>query len=119
MNQELESQLKGINPVSKLQMFVGHTKVYDTVKEYNDKIKDVDVYTLEQMIEFAKFVSGYTAEYVSEQLDRDCFDMNGYGIGTYYSAENAISELFEEDDDDKKEFADSDSKLTLKDFLGW
>lgn len=117
MNQELESRLKRIEPVSKLKMFVGDTKVYDTIEEYNDQIKDVDVYTIEQMIEFAKFVSGYTAEYVSEQLDRDCFDMNGYGIGIGYNAWNAISELFEDDDDSEKEFADSDSNLTLKDFL--
>lgn len=114
MNQELESRLKRIKPVSKLKIFVGDTKFY-TIKEYNDQIKEVDVYTQEQMIEFAKFVSGYTAEYVSQELDEDCFDMNGHGIGTYYSDENVISKLF---DDDGKEFADSDSKLTLEDFLG-
>lgn len=115
MNQELESRLKRIKPASKLKIFTGDTKLY-AVKEYNNQIKEVDVYTLEQMIEFAKFVSGYTAEYVSQELDEDCFDMNGHGIGTYYSAENVISKLF--DGDDEKEFADSDSKLTLEDFLG-
>lgn len=119
MNQELESRLKRIKPVSKLKMFVGDTKVYDTMEEYNDQIKDVDVYTIEQMIEFAKFVSGYTAEYVSQELDEDSFEMHGYSIGTGYSAKNAITELFENDDNNEKEFADSDSKLTLKDFLGW
>lgn len=116
MNQEIESQLKRIEPISKLKIFVGDTKVYDTVKKYNDQIKEVDVYTQEQMVEFAKFVSGYTAEYVSQELDKDCFEMNGYGLGTWYSAKNAITELFE-NDDNEKEFADSDSKLTLKDFL--
>lgn len=115
MNQELETKLKRINPISKLKIFTGDTKLY-TIKEYNNQIKEVDVYTQEQMIEFAKFVSGYTAEYVSQELDEDCFDMNGHGIGTYYSAENVISKLFE--DDNKKEFDESDSKLTLEDFLG-
>ena len=114
MNQELESRLKRIKPVSKLKMFVGDTKLY-AVKEYNDQIKEVDVYTQEQMIEFAKFVSGYTAEYVSYELDEACWEMEGHMLGVSYSAENAISELFE--DDDEKEFVDSDSKLTLKDFL--
>ena len=45
MNKAIESQLKRIEPVSKLKMFVGDTKVYDTVKKYNDQIKEVDVYT--------------------------------------------------------------------------
>ena len=94
MNQEIESQLKRIKPV----------------------IEKVDSYTQEQMIEFAKFVSGYTAEYVSEELDKDCFEMNGYSLGTWYSAESAIKELFE--DDDEKESVDSHPKLTLEDFLG-
>lgn len=116
MNQEIESQLKRINPISKLKIFVGDTKFY-TIKEYNDQIKEVDVYTQEQMIEFAKFVSGYTAECVSQELDEDCFDMNGHSLGTYYSAEKIISKLFKNNDDNEKEFADSDSNLTLKDFL--
>ena len=94
MNKEIESQLKRIEPI----------------------IKKVDSYTQEQMIEFAKFVSGYTAEYVSQELDKDCFEMHGYGIGTWYSAKNAIEELFE-DDDDEKESVDSAPKLTLEDFL--
>ena len=117
MNKEIESQLKRIKPVSKLKMFVGDTKAYDSVKEYNDQIKDVDIYTLEQMIEFAKFVSGYTAEYVSYELDEACWEMEGHMLGVFYNAKNAIQELFEENGDDKEEFADSDSNLTLKDFL--
>ena len=115
MNKAIESRLKRIEPISKLKIFTGDTKVYDTVKKYNDQIKEVDVYTQEQMIEFAKFVSGYTAEYVSEELDKDCFEMNGYSLGTWYSAKSAIEELFE--DDDEKEFSDSHPKLTLEDFL--
>lgn len=114
MNQELESRLKRIKPISKLKIFTGDTKLY-AVKEYNNQIKEVDVYTLEQMIEFAKFVSGYTAEYVSYELDEACWEMEGHMLGVSYSAENAISELFE--DNNEKEFTDSDSKLTLKDFL--
>ena len=97
MNQELESQLKRIKPVSKLKIFTGDTKLY-TIKEYNNQIKEVDVYTVEQMIEFAKFVSGYTAEYVSYELDEACWEMEGRMLGVSYSAENAISELFEGDD---------------------
>lgn len=116
MNKAIESQLKRIEPISKLKMFVGDTKVYDTVQKYNDQIKEVDVYTQEQMIEFAKFVSGYTAEYVSQELDEACWEMEGHMLGVFYNAKNAIEELFEEDDD-KKEFSDSDSKLTLEDFL--
>ena len=112
MNKAIESQLKRIEPVSKLKMFVGDTKVYDTVKKYNDQIKEVDVYTLEQMIEFAKFVSGYTAEYVSYEID---WEMEGHMLGVFYSAEDAIKELFE--DDDEKESVNSDPKLTLEDFL--
>ena len=114
MNQEIESQLKRIEPISKLKIFVGDTKFY-TIKEYNDQIKEVDVYTQEQMIEFAKFVSGYTAEYVSYELDEACWGMEGHMLGVSYSAENAIKELFE--DDDEKEFSDSHPKLTLEDFL--
>lgn len=114
MNQELETKLKRIKPVSKLKIFTGDTKLY-AVKEYNNQIKEVDVYTLEQMIEFAKFVSGYTAEYVSYELDEACWEMEGHMLGVSYSAENAISELF--DDNNEKEFTDRDSKLTLKDFL--
>lgn len=98
MNKELESQLKRINPVSKLKMFVGDTKLY-AIKEYNDQIKEVNVYTLEQMIEFAKFVSGYTAEYVSQELDEACWEMEGHMLGVSYSAKNAITELFEGDDE--------------------
>ena len=36
MNQKIESQLKRIKPVAKLPVFVGDTKIYDTIKEYND-----------------------------------------------------------------------------------
>ena len=115
MNKTIESQLKRIEPVSKLKMFVGDTKVYDTVKKYNDQIKEVDVYTLEQMIEFAKFVSGYTAEYVSYEMEEACWEMEGHMLGVSYSAEDAIKELFE--DDDEKESVNSDPKLTLEDFL--
>jgi len=99
VNQELESQLKRIKPVSKLKIFTGDTKLY-TIKEYNNQIKEVNVYDAEQMIEFAKFVSGYTAEYVSQELDEACWEMEGHMLGVSYSAKNAISELFE--DDDKK-----------------
>lgn len=49
------------------------------------------------MIEFAKFVSGYTAEYVSQELDEACWEMEGHMLGVSYSAKNAISELFEDD----------------------
>ena len=115
MNQAIESQLKRIEPVSKLKMFVGDTKVYDTVKKYNDQIKEVDVYTFEQMIEFAKFVSGYTAEHVSYEMEEACWEMEGHMLGISYSAQEAIKELFE--DDDKKESVDGNLKLTLEDFL--
>ncbi|ADM73677.1 hypothetical protein LaPh949_gp119 [Lactococcus phage 949] len=94
MNKEIESQLKRIKPV----------------------IEKVDSYTQEQMIEFAKFVSGYTAEYVSQEIEEACWEMEGHMLGIFYSAENAIKELFE--DDDEKEFSDSHPKLTLEDFLG-
>lgn len=114
MNEVIQSQLKRIEPVSKLKIFVGDTKFY-TIKEYNDQIKEVDVYTQEQMIEFAKFVSGYTAEYVSQELDEACWEMEGHMLGVSYSAEDAIKELFE--DDDEKESVNSDPKLTLEDFL--
>lgn len=93
MNKEIESQLKRIKPV----------------------IEKVDSYTQEQMIEFAKFVSGYTAEYVSQELDEACWEMEGHMLGVSYSAEDAIKELFE--DDDEKESVNSDPKLTLEDFL--
>lgn len=116
MNEVIQSQLKRIEPISKLKIFVGDTKFY-TIKEYNDQIKEVDVYTQEQMIEFAKFVSGYTAEYVSQELDEACWEMEGHMLGVFYNAKNAIQELFEENGDDKEEFADSDSNLTLEDFL--
>lgn len=116
MNEVIQSQLKRIEPVSKLKIFVGDTKFY-TIKEYNDQIKEVDVYTQEQMIEFAKFVSGYTAEYVSQEFDEVCSEMEGHMLGVFYNAKNTIQELFEENGDDKEEFADSDSNLTLKDFL--
>ena len=114
MNQEIESQLKRINPISKLKIFVGDTKFY-TIKEYNDQIKDVDIYTLEQMIEFAKFVSGSTAEYVSYELDEACWEMEGHMLGVSYSAEDAIKELFE--DNNEEELINNESKLTLDDFL--
>lgn len=115
MNKEIESQLKRIKPISKLKMFVGETKIYDTAKEYNDQIKDVEVYTQEQMIEFAKFVSGYTAEYVSYELDEACWEMEGHMLGVSYSAENAISELFE--DGNEEESTNDNTRLTLNDFL--
>lgn len=115
MNKAIESQLKRIEPVYKLKMFVGDTKVYDTTPKYNDQIKEVDVYTLEQMIEFAKFVSGYTAEYVSYEMEEDCWEMEGHMPGISYSAQGAIKELFE--DDDKKDSVDGNLKLTLEDFL--
>lgn len=115
MNKEIESHLKRIKPVSKLKMFVGDTKAYDSIKEYNDQIKDVDVYTLEQMIEFAKFVSGYTAEYVSYELDEACWEMEGHMLGVSYSAENAIKELFE--NNNKEEPTNDNTRLTLDDFL--
>lgn len=114
MNQEIKSKLKRIEPISKLKIFTGDTKFY-AVKEYNDQIKEADVYTQEQMIEFAKFVSGYTAEYVSQELDEACWEMEGHMLGVSYSAEDAIKELFE--DDDEKESVNSDPKLTLEDFL--
>lgn len=114
MNQELESQLKRIEPISKLKIFTGDTKLY-TIKEYNDHIKEVDVYTQEQMIEFAKFVSGYTAEYVSLELDEACWEMEGHMLGVSYSAKDVIAELFE--NDDKIESVNSNPKLTLEDFL--
>ncbi|AIX12647.1 hypothetical protein WRP3_144 [Lactococcus phage WRP3] len=116
MNKAIESQLKRIEPVSKLKMFVGDTKIYDTTREYNDQIKETDVYTLEQMIEFAKFVSGYTAEYVSYELDEACWEMEGHMLGISYSAQDAIKELFE-DNDNGKESVDGNPKLTLEDFL--
>ena len=115
MNQELESRLKRIKPISKLKIFVGDTKFY-TIKEYNDQIKEVDVYTQEQMIEFAKFVSGYTAEHVSYEMEQACWEMEGHMLGASYSAKDAIKELFE-DNDDEKESVNSDPKLTLEDFL--
>ena len=115
MNKEIESQLKRIKPVSKLKMFVGDTKVYDTIKEYNNQINDVEVYTQEQMIEFAKFVSGYTSEYVSYELDEACWEMEGHMLGVSYSAENAISELFE--DGNEEESTNDSARLTLNDFL--
>lgn len=93
MNKEIESQLKRIKPV----------------------IEKVDSYTQEQMIEFAKFVSGYTAEYVSCEMEEACWEMEGHMLGVSYSAEDAIKELFE--DDDEKESVNSDPKLTLEDFL--
>lgn len=93
MNKAIESQLKRIEPV----------------------IAGVDSYTQKQMIEFAKFVSGYTAEYVSQEMEEACWEMEGHMPGISYSAENAIKELFE--DDDEKESVNSDSKLTLEDFL--
>ena len=114
MNQEIESQLKRINPISKLKIFVGDTKFY-TIKEYNDQIKEVDVYTQEQMIEFAKFVSGYTAEYVSQELDEACWEMESYMLSVFYNAKDVIKELFE--NDDKIESVNSHPKLTLEDFL--
>ena len=101
MNQEIESQLKRIEPISKLKIFTGDTKLY-TIKEYNNQIKEVDVYTLEQMIEFAKFVSGYTAEYISYELDEACWEMEGHMLGVSYSAEDAIAELFENNDNKKR-----------------
>lgn len=68
------------------------------------------------MIEFAKFVSGYTAEHVSYEMEEACWEMEGHMLGISYSAENAIEELFE-DNDDEKESVDSAPKLTLEDFL--
>ena len=93
MNKEIESQLKRIKPV----------------------IEKVDSYTQEQMIEFAKFVSGYTAEYVSQEIEEAGWEMEGPMLGISYSAEEAIKELFE--DNDEKESVNSDPKLTLEDFL--
>lgn len=115
MNKAIESQLKRIEPISKLKVFVGDTKVYDTIKKYNDQIKEVDVYTKEQMIEFAKFVSGYTAEHVSYEMEEACWEMEGHMLGVSYSDEKAIGDLFE--DDDGKEFVNKDPKLTLEDFF--
>lgn len=115
MNKAIESQLKRIEPISKLKVFVGDTKVYDTIQKYNDQIKEVDVYTKEQMIEFAKFVSGYTAEHVSYEIEEAGWEMEGPMLGISYSAEEAIKELFE--DNDEKESVNSDPKLTLEDFL--
>ena len=92
MNKEIESQLKIIKPV----------------------IEKVDSYTQEQMIEFAKFVSGYTAEYVSREMEEACWKMEGHMLVVSYSAEDVIKELFE--DDDEKESINSDPRLTLEDF---
>lgn len=94
MDYTLEDTLNEIEPVGRVKMFTGKYKVYETMSDFNKQIKETDVYTQEQIIEFAKVVTAMASEIVSRELDEECWETYGHGLVASVDPETVIKELF-------------------------
>lgn len=94
MDYTLEDTLNEIEPVGRVKMFTGKYKVYETMSDFNKQIKETDVYTQEQIIEFAKVATAMASEIVSRELDEECWEIYGHGLVASVDPETVIKELF-------------------------
>lgn len=94
MDYTLEDTLNEIEPVGRVKMFTGKYKVYETMSDFNKQIKETDVYTQEQIIEFAKVTTAMVSEIVSRELDEECWETYGHGLVASVDPETVIKELF-------------------------
>lgn len=94
MDYTLEDTLNEIEPVGRFKVFIGEFKVHDNITDYLKQIKNKDVYTREQMIEFAKVVTAMASEIVSRELDEECWETYGHGLVASVDPETVIKELF-------------------------
>lgn len=94
MDYALEDILNEIEPVGRVKMFTGKYKVYETMLDFNKQIKETDVYTQEQIIEFAKVATAMASEIISRELDEECWETYGHGLVASIDPETVIKELF-------------------------
>lgn len=94
MDYTLEDTLNEIEPVGRVKMFTGKYKVYETMSDFNKQIKETDVYTREQIIEFAKVAITLASEIISEELDNESWETEGHGLVCSADPERVIKELF-------------------------
>lgn len=94
MDYTLEDTLNEIEPVGRVKMFTGKYKVYETMSDFNKQIKETDVYTQEQIIEFAKVTTAMASEIISRELDEECWETYGHGLVASVDPETVIKELF-------------------------
>lgn len=94
MDYQLEDYINNIEPVGRLKLFTGKYRAYNSMSDFNEQIKDVDVYTLDQMIEFAKLAVILTTDSVVQEIDESQFEMEGHGLGSFPDGEQVIKEWF-------------------------
>lgn len=94
MDYTLEDTLNEIEPVGRVKMFTGKYKAYETMSDFNKQIKETDVYTQEQIIEFAKVTTAMASEIISRELDEECWETYGHGLVASVDPERVIKELF-------------------------
>ncbi|WP_374787969.1 hypothetical protein [Lactococcus lactis] len=64
-------KLSEIEAVGRTKIFTGEMRVYKDMSEFNEYIEEVDVYTAEQMQEYAKeCVRGALKEYAGPYSDK-------------------------------------------------
>lgn len=86
-------KLSEIEAVGRTKIFTGEMRVYKDMSELNEYIKEVDVYTAEQIQEYAKAI---VKELLFEQLWNDRFYANSK-IFFDKEVEKICSSIFEED----------------------
>lgn len=86
-------KLSEIEPVGRTKIFTGELRVYKDMSELNEYIKEVDVFTSDQMQEYAK---AKVKELLFEQLWNDRFYVNSK-IFFDKEVEKICSSIFEED----------------------
>lgn len=86
-------KLSEIEAVGRTKIFTGEMRVYKDMSEFNEYIEEVDVYTAEQMQEYAK---AKVKELLFEQLWNDRFYVNSK-IFFDKEVEKICSSIFEED----------------------
>ena len=86
-------KLSEIESVGRTKIFTGEFRLYKDMSELNEYIKEVDVYTAEQMQEYAK---AKVKELLFEQLWNDRFYANSK-IFFDKEVEKIFSSIFEED----------------------
>lgn len=93
MHNELESKLKELEPTKQIQ--------------------GVNVYTLEQMIEFSKLAVKVSSEISEQEMDEQIWESEGINLVCGINVEKLFDELF-----DEPYVKQSEKNLTLADFLG-